>query len=145
MEGIIYEIAILRAMWTSFLEMQQHSWNIVISIASLLVLLLHKAGRLWLKRQVLCSSGETLLDFYFDKKLCYCLVAGLIGWLFYVGRCIITGTNSGSPYMHLGRPWAPYARVIFAYTWMDSCIVPAGWNNWGNPENEITACYCEYR
>ncbi|KAI5068054.1 hypothetical protein GOP47_0016399 [Adiantum capillus-veneris] len=61
------------------------------------------------------------------------------------GRCTITGTGSGSPYMHLGRPWAPHARVIFAYTWMDSCIVPSGWNNWGNPENEKTACYYEYR
>ncbi|MCO5588018.1 hypothetical protein L7F22_041972 [Adiantum nelumboides] len=60
-------------------------------------------------------------------------------------RCTITGTGSGPPYMHLGRPWAPHARVIFAYTWMDSCIVPNGWNNWGKPENEKTACYYEYR
>lgn len=56
-------------------------------------------------------------------------------------RCIITGTGNGSPYMHLGRPWAPYARVIFAYTWMDACIMPIGWNNWGNSENEKTACF----
>lgn len=60
-------------------------------------------------------------------------------------RCVITGTGTGSPYMHLGRPWAPHARVIFAYTWMDGCIMPNGWNNWGNSENEKTACYYEYR
>lgn len=60
-------------------------------------------------------------------------------------RCTITGTGNESPYMHLGRPWGPHARVIFAYTWMDSCILPSGWNNWGNPENEKTACYYEYR
>eukprot|EP00250_Pteridium_aquilinum_P004231 c14457_g1_i1 orf=377-1345(-) len=59
-------------------------------------------------------------------------------------RCVITGTGNGSPYMHLGRPWAPHARVIFAYTWMDACIMPSGWNNWGNSENEKTACYYEY-
>ncbi|KAJ7545221.1 hypothetical protein O6H91_09G111000 [Diphasiastrum complanatum] len=60
-------------------------------------------------------------------------------------RCIITGIESSSPYMYLGRPWAPYARVIFAYTWMDKCIMPVGWNNWNNPENEKTAGFFEYR
>lgn len=60
-------------------------------------------------------------------------------------RCVITGTETGAPYMHLGRPWAPHARVVFAYTWMDACIIPAGWHNWNNVENEKTACYHEYR
>ncbi|KAJ7532259.1 hypothetical protein O6H91_14G080100 [Diphasiastrum complanatum] len=60
-------------------------------------------------------------------------------------RCTITGIESSSPYMYLGRPWAPYARVIFAYTWMDKCIKPAGWNNWNNPENEKSAEFFEYR
>ncbi|KAH7372593.1 hypothetical protein KP509_17G012300 [Ceratopteris richardii] len=65
------------------------------------------------------------------------------GYLFL--RCVVTGTPNGSPYMYLGRPWAPHARVIFAYTWMDSCIKPSGWNNWNNSENEKTACFYEYR
>lgn len=60
-------------------------------------------------------------------------------------RCIITGTGTSTPYMHLGRPWAPYARVLYAYTWMDGCIMPPGWNNWDNSENEKTASYYEYR
>ncbi|KAL3701427.1 hypothetical protein R1sor_019449 [Riccia sorocarpa] len=60
-------------------------------------------------------------------------------------RCVITGTGDTKPYMHLGRPWAPYARVVFAYSYIDCCIVPAGWNNWDNAENEKTACYYEYR
>jgi pectinesterase len=59
--------------------------------------------------------------------------------------CVITGTGSGAPYMHLGRPWAPCARVIFAYTWMDTCILPVGWNNWNDRANEKTACYVEYK
>lgn len=59
-------------------------------------------------------------------------------------RCVITG-KGGNPYMHLGRPWAPFSRVVFAYTWMDACIKPVGWNNWNNPENERSACFYEYR
>ncbi|CAM6083118.1 unnamed protein product [Calypogeia fissa] len=60
-------------------------------------------------------------------------------------RCTVTGTGESKPYVYLGRPWGPYARVLFAYTWMDSCVLPAGWNNWDNPQNETTACYLEYR
>lgn len=59
-------------------------------------------------------------------------------------RCVITG-NGGASYMHLGRPWGPFARVVFAYTWMDSCIKDEGWNNWGKAENERTCCFYEYR
>ncbi|XP_020586767.1 pectinesterase 31 [Phalaenopsis equestris] len=59
-------------------------------------------------------------------------------------RCVITG-NGGVSYAYLGRPWGPFARVIFAYTWMDACIRPTGWNNWDKPENERSACFYEYR
>ncbi|KAL4197931.1 hypothetical protein AMTRI_Chr04g190720 [Amborella trichopoda] len=59
-------------------------------------------------------------------------------------RCVITG-NGGASYTHLGRPWGPFGRVVFAYTWMDACIKPVGWNNWNKAENERTACFYEYR
>uniref|UniRef100_A0A0C9S8D0 Pectinesterase n=1 Tax=Wollemia nobilis TaxID=56998 RepID=A0A0C9S8D0_9CONI len=59
-------------------------------------------------------------------------------------RCVITG-NGEKSYMHLGRPWAPFSRVVFAYTWMDACIKPVGWDNWNKPENERSACFYEYR
>ncbi|MED6148905.1 Pectinesterase 31 [Stylosanthes scabra] len=59
-------------------------------------------------------------------------------------RCVITG-NGGSQYAYLGRPWGPFGRVIFAFTYMDQCIQLAGWNNWGKPENEKTASFFEYR
>lgn len=59
-------------------------------------------------------------------------------------RCVITG-NGGSSYAYLGRPWGPYGRVVFAYTYMDQCIKHDGWNNWGNVENERSACFYEYR
>ncbi|KAF5190104.1 Pectinesterase [Thalictrum thalictroides] len=59
-------------------------------------------------------------------------------------RCVITG-NGGSGYSYLGRPWGPFGRVVFAYTWIDACIKHVGWNNWGKPENERSACFYEYR
>ncbi|KHN13203.1 Pectinesterase 31 [Glycine soja] len=59
-------------------------------------------------------------------------------------RCVVTG-NGGTSYAYLGRPWRPFARVVFAFTYMDQCIKPAGWNNWGKIENEKTACFYEYR
>lgn len=59
-------------------------------------------------------------------------------------RCVITG-NGGSAYAYLGRPWGPFGRVVFAYTWMDACIRSVGWHNWDKPENERSACFYEYR
>jgi pectinesterase len=59
-------------------------------------------------------------------------------------RCVITG-NGQSGYMYLGRPWGPFGRVVLAYTYMDACIRNVGWHNWGNAENERSACFYEYR
>ncbi|CAN1121745.1 Pectinesterase 31 [Linum perenne] len=59
-------------------------------------------------------------------------------------RCVITGNGCAS-YMYLGRPWGPFGRVVFAYTYMDHCIRHGGWNNWDNAENERSACFYEYR
>ncbi|HTN38580.1 MAG TPA: pectinesterase family protein, partial [Arachidicoccus sp.] len=54
---------------------------------------------------------------------------------------------TSSPAVHkvyLGRPWRPYANVVFFHTWMGAHIRPEGWHNWGNKENEKTAFYAEY-
>jgi pectinesterase len=44
----------------------------------------------------------------------------------------------------LGRPWTPTASVTYINCWMDNHIIPEGWNNWRNPNNEITARFAEY-
>lgn len=44
----------------------------------------------------------------------------------------------------LGRPWRPYAKVVYINTNMGAHIIPAGWDNWRNAENEKTAYYAEY-
>lgn len=46
--------------------------------------------------------------------------------------------------VYLGRPWRPYANVVFINCEMGAHIKPEGWHNWGNPENEKTARYAEY-
>jgi pectinesterase len=46
---------------------------------------------------------------------------------------------------HLGRPWRPYAKVVYIRTEMGVHIVPAAWDNWHNPENEKTAFFAEYK
>lgn len=45
----------------------------------------------------------------------------------------------------LGRPWRAYSRTAFIRCQLPGQIAPAGWNNWGNPENEKTAFYAEYK
>ena len=45
----------------------------------------------------------------------------------------------------LGRPWRAYSRTAFIRCQLPKVIAPAGWNNWGNPENEKTAFYAEYK
>lgn len=47
--------------------------------------------------------------------------------------------------VYLGRPWRPYASVIFIDCNMGKHIRPEGWHNWGKTSNETTARYSEYR
>lgn len=49
------------------------------------------------------------------------------------------------PNAYLGRPWRPYASVIFARCELGDHIKPEGWHNWGKPENEGTARYAEFK
>jgi pectinesterase len=47
--------------------------------------------------------------------------------------------------LYLGRPWRAYSRTVFIRCELPKQITSAGWNNWGNPENEKTAFYAEYK
>jgi len=52
--------------------------------------------------------------------------------------------DSAAKKVFLGRPWRPFARTVYIRTEMGDHIMPAGWDNWRNPENEKTAYYAEY-
>jgi len=63
-----------------------------------------------------------------------------IGYLFW--QCCLTGAGPASVY--LGRPWRPYASVIFVETEMGDHILPQGWDNWRDEHNQETARYFEF-
>nr|WP_321376198.1 pectinesterase family protein [uncultured Bacteroides sp.] len=46
--------------------------------------------------------------------------------------------------VYLGRPWRPYAATIFMNCEFGKHILPVGWHNWNNSENEKTTRYAEY-
>ena len=49
--------------------------------------------------------------------------------------------------VYLGRPWRPYATVVYLNTWMDAHILPAGWREWhpGETDSLPTASYAEFQ
>jgi polygalacturonase len=64
---------------------------------------------------------------------------------FVFNHCKLTA-DLGVTGVWLGRPWRPYAKVIFLNTEMDDHIVPAGWREWhpGETHSIETAYYAEY-
>ena len=56
-----------------------------------------------------------------------------------------TAKPSKKPMADLGRPWRPYASVAYVRCEMGDHILPAGWSNWRNPTNELTARFAEHR
>lgn len=59
-------------------------------------------------------------------------------------RSRLTGQDTGEG-VYLGRPWRPYARVIFIDCWLGEHIRPEGWDNWRDPAREKTAWFAEYK
>jgi len=64
---------------------------------------------------------------------------------FVFNRCRLTA-DPGVANVWLGRPWRPYATVIFLNTEMGSHIEPAGWREWhpGETHSIETAFYAEF-
>ena len=59
-------------------------------------------------------------------------------------KCVLTA-DTGLSKVSLGRPWRPYASVTYMECIIGAHILPQGWDNWKNPENEKTARYAEYK
>lgn len=62
------------------------------------------------------------------------------GFVFADGR--ITAAEGVKTY--LGRPWRPFARVVFLRTEMSAAVRPEGWHNWNKPDAEKTSFYAEF-
>lgn len=63
------------------------------------------------------------------------------GYVF--NHCKIVAAEGVSK-VYLGRPWRPYAHTLFMNCQLGKHILPVGWHNWSNTQNETTARYCEY-
>lgn len=58
--------------------------------------------------------------------------------------CVLTGDSS----LHgvsLGRPWQPYAAVVYLHCYTGQHIKPEGWSVWNGNDNHLTARYAEYK
>jgi len=44
----------------------------------------------------------------------------------------------------LGRPWRPYARVVYINTELPADVIPEGWNTWGNRDKAPLAYFAEF-
>lgn len=64
------------------------------------------------------------------------------GYVFFNCKLI---ANAECTKEYLGRPWRAYAKVVFMNCELGNHILPDGWENWRNPENEKTAYYAEYK
>ena len=57
--------------------------------------------------------------------------------------CVLTGDTSLHT-VSLGRPWRPYANVVYIHCYMGQHFKAEGWSNWNNTESYKTARYSEY-
>lgn len=58
--------------------------------------------------------------------------------------CTLTGDTSLHT-VSLGRPWRPFAHVVFMNSFIGQHIKAEGWSNWNNTENYKTTRYAEYK
>jgi len=65
------------------------------------------------------------------------------GYGYIFNDCVLTSDSTLNK-VSLGRPWRPYAHVIYMNTYLDKHILPQGWDNWKNINNEKTARFSEY-
>jgi polygalacturonase len=65
---------------------------------------------------------------------------------FVLNRCTLTADPGVTGNVYLGRPWRPYATVIYLHTQMGEKIDPAGWREWhpGETHSLDTAYYAEF-
>ena len=64
------------------------------------------------------------------------------GYIF--NDCVLTGDTSLHS-VSLGRPWRPYAAVVYMHCYIGEHIKAEGWSNWNNTESYKTARYAEYK
>jgi pectinesterase len=64
------------------------------------------------------------------------------GYIF--NDCVLTGDSSLNN-VSLGRPWRPFANVIYMNCYIGQHIKPEGWSNWNNTDNYLATRFSEYK
>ena len=59
-------------------------------------------------------------------------------------NCILTA-DTALHNVSLGRPWRPFANVVYLHCYLDKHIKREGWANWNNTDNYKTVRYAEYK
>jgi len=62
---------------------------------------------------------------------------------FVFNNCTLTG-DSDLHMVSLGRPWRPYACVIYMHCYLGEQVKAEGWNNWNKTDSYKTARYAEF-
>lgn len=65
-----------------------------------------------------------------------------VGYVF--NDCVLTG-DSALRNVSLGRPWQPYAAVVYLRCYLGQHIRSEGWSAWNDNDNHLTARYAEYK
>jgi pectinesterase len=59
------------------------------------------------------------------------------------GMAGAASSASANHRVYLGRPWRPYARVVYIRTELPDELASEGWNDWGHATNQKTAWFAE--
>jgi pectinesterase len=62
---------------------------------------------------------------------------------FVFNQCVLTGDTEFDK-VSLGRPWRPFASVVYMKTYMGQHIKPEGWSVWNKLDTYKTARFAEY-
>lgn len=65
-----------------------------------------------------------------------------VGFVF--RHCTVSGSAPDQS-SFLGRPWRPFAKVVFLECTLGDVIKQEGWDNWSKAENEQTTYFAEYK
>ena len=84
--------------------------------------------------QILCKRNSYITAASTPQNIKY-------GYIFNKCKVLMADTVSA---VYLGRPWRAYAMTLFMNCQLPKEIIPIGWDNWRNPENEKTARYMEF-
>lgn len=84
--------------------------------------------------QILCKRNSYITAASTPQNIKY-------GYIFNKCKVMMADTVSA---VYLGRPWRAYAMTLFMNCQLPKEIIPIGWDNWRNPENEKTARYMEF-